>query len=103
MGRPAWGKVHIVDDEGNELPPGEVGTVYFSGGAPFEYHKSEDKTEGSRLGDMATVGDVGYVDEEGYLYLTDRKTNMIISGGVNIYPQETENVLVMHRRSPMWR
>ncbi|MDZ7782053.1 MAG: acyl-CoA synthetase [Halioglobus sp.] len=96
VGRPACGRVHILDDEGNELPPGEVGTVYFSGGAPFEYHKSEEKTEGSRLGDMATVGDVGYVDEEGYLYLTDRKTNMIISGGVNIYPQETENILVMH-------
>ncbi len=96
VGRPTYGSVHIVDDDGNALPPGEIGTVYFKGGAPFEYHKSGDKTADSRLGDMSTVGDVGYVDEEGFLYLTDRKANMIISGGVNIYPQETENALIMH-------
>jgi acyl-CoA synthetase (AMP-forming)/AMP-acid ligase II len=96
VGRPTYGSVHIVDDEGRELPPREVGTVYFRGGASFEYHKSDDKTADSRLGDMSTVGDVGYLDEDGYLYLTDRKAHMIISGGVNIYPQEAENVLIMH-------
>ncbi|NQX90307.1 MAG: AMP-binding protein [Halioglobus sp.] len=96
VGRPTYGSVHIVDDDGSELPAREIGTVYFKGGAPFEYHKSNDKTADSRLGEMSTVGDVGYVDEEGFLYLTDRKANMIISGGVNIYPQETENVLIMH-------
>jgi len=96
VGRPPYGQVHILDEDGAELPPGEVGTVYFSGGAEFEYHKASEKTAESRLADKATVGDIGYVDGEGYLYLTDRKANMIISGGVNIYPQETENVLVMH-------
>jgi acyl-CoA synthetase (AMP-forming)/AMP-acid ligase II len=96
VGRPTYGSIHILDDEGQELPVGEIGTVFFSGGASFEYHKSDKKTADSRLGDMATVGDVGYVDEEGFLYLTDRKANMIICGGVNVYPQETENALVMH-------
>lgn len=96
VGRPSYGIVHILDDEGEELAPGEVGTVFFSGGADFEYHKSDQKTADSRVRNMATVGDIGYVDEGGFLYLTDRKANMIISGGVNIYPQETENVLVVH-------
>ncbi len=96
VGRPTYCTVHILDDDGEELPPGEIGTVYLKGGASFEYHKAKKKTAGTRLGDMATVGDVGYVDEEGYLYLTDRKANMIISGGVNVYPQETENQLIMH-------
>lgn len=96
VGRPVYGGVHILDEHGEELPTGEVGTVYFSGGAAFEYHKSEDKTAESRMDDKSTVGDVGYVDEEGFLYLTDRKANMIICGGVNVYPQETENVLIMH-------
>lgn len=96
VGRPTYGSVHIIGDDGIEVPTGEVGTVYFKGGAPFEYHKSDDKTADSRLGELSTVGDVGYVDDEGYLYLTDRKANMIISGGVNIYPQETENALIMH-------
>ena len=96
VGRPTYGSIHILDDAGQELPVGEIGTVYFAGGATFEYHKSEEKTSDSRVGNMSTVGDVGYVDEEGYLYLTDRKANMIICGGVNVYPQETENTLVMH-------
>lgn len=96
VGRPTFGSVHILDDAGEELPVGEVGTVYFSGGAAFEYHKSDEKTTESRLGDRSTVGDVGYVDADGFLYLTDRKANMIICGGVNVYPQETEHVLVMH-------
>jgi len=96
VGKPVYGSVHILDDEGQELPAGAVGTVYFAGGHPFEYHNADEKTRASRVGDKSTVGDVGYLDEEGFLYLTDRKANMIICGGVNVYPQETENVLVMH-------
>lgn len=96
VGRPTFGSVHILDEQGQELPYGKVGTVYFAGGAAFEYHNSDEKTSDSRVGNMSTVGDVGYVDQDGFLYLTDRKANMIICGGVNVYPQETENVLVMH-------
>jgi acyl-CoA synthetase (AMP-forming)/AMP-acid ligase II len=71
--------------------------VYFGGGEAFEYHNDPEKTAGTRTPHgWSSVGDMGYVDAEGYLYLTDRKANMIISGGVNIYPQETENLLVMH-------
>jgi acyl-CoA synthetase (AMP-forming)/AMP-acid ligase II len=96
VGRPKYGSVHILDEQGQELPVGEIGTVYFAGGAAFEYHKSKEKTSESRVGNKSTVGDVGYLDADGFLYLTDRKAHMIISGGVNVYPQETENVLVMH-------
>jgi acyl-CoA synthetase (AMP-forming)/AMP-acid ligase II len=92
------GEIHIVDDEGNELPVGEIGTIYFSGEqARFEYHKEEEKTaDAYNDRGWATTGDVGYLDEDGYLYLTDRKNFMIISGGVNIYPQEIENLLISH-------
>ncbi len=91
------GVLHIVDAEGNDLPAGETGAVYFSGSLEFEYHKAPEKTAESRLdGGRATLGDVGYVDEDGYLFLTDRKAFMIISGGVNIYPQEIEDVLIVH-------
>jgi long-chain acyl-CoA synthetase len=97
VGRPLTGEIHIVDDEGNELPPRQPGAVYFGGGGRFEYHNAPEKTAGSFSPDgWSTLGDIGYVDEEGYLYLTDRKANMIISGGVNVYPQEAENVLVTH-------
>jgi len=98
VGRSFSGVLHIVDDEGNELPAGEVGTIYFSGEqANFKYHKEAEKTSGAYNDrGWATTGDVGYLDEEGYLYLTDRKHYMIISGGVNIYPQEIENLLVGH-------
>jgi len=97
VGRPILGELHIVDDNGRELPPGEVGTVYFAGGATFEYHNDPTKTAASRNPQgWSTLGDIGYLDEDGFLYLTDRKANMIISGGVNIYPQEAENVLVTH-------
>jgi len=96
VGRPTYGSVHILDDAGKELAPQEVGAVFFAGGADFEYHNSPQKTADSRVGNMSTVGDIGYVDEDGFLYLTDRKAHMIISGGVNIYPQEMENTLVMH-------
>lgn len=94
------GDLHIVDDDGNELPPGEIGTVYFSGDhLAFEYYEEPQKTaEAYNEHGWATTGDVGYVDEEGYLYLTDRKNFTIISGGVNIYPQEVENILVGHHK-----
>ncbi|WP_344908084.1 acyl-CoA synthetase [Streptosporangium longisporum] len=99
VGRPLLGVVHICDEEGNELPPREHGTVYFSDGPQFVYHGDEAKTMSSRdpLGrGWTTLGDIGYVDEEGFLYLTDRRSYMIICGGVNVYPQEAENVLSVH-------
>ncbi|MCP4908763.1 MAG: AMP-binding protein [bacterium] len=97
VGQTTFGVIHIMDDEGAELPDGETGTIYFAGGSDFSYHNDPDKTASAKLGNgWATVGDVGYVDADGYLYLTDRKSNMIISGGVNIYPQETENLLITH-------
>ena len=78
-------------------PQGESGTIYFEGGAAFEYHNDAEKTKSSRHPKgWSTLGDVGYLDDDGFLYLTDRKAYMIISGGVNIYPQEAENVLVTH-------
>jgi long-chain acyl-CoA synthetase len=93
------GVAHICDENGEEVPQGESGTIYFEGGGQFEYHNDAEKTKGSRDPKgrgWSTLGDVGYLDAEGYLYLTDRKAFMIISGGVNIYPQEAENLLVTH-------
>ena len=97
VGRAILGTVHIVGEDGEEVPTGEPGTVFFESGSPFEYHNDPEKTAASRNDKgWSTLGDVGHVDEEGYLYLTDRKAYMIISGGVNIYPQEAENLLVTH-------
>ena len=97
VGRAVVGVLHICDDEGNELPPGENGGVYFSDGKAFEYHNDPQKTAAGRNAKgWTTLGDIGTMDAEGYLYLTDRKAHMIISGGVNIYPQEAENLLVTH-------
>ena len=98
VGQAMLGEIVILDDDGNELGAGEQGTVWFRGAAGFEYHNDPDKTAGAKddTGTMATVGDVGYVDADGFLYLTDRKSFMIISGGANIYPQEAENLLVTH-------
>ena len=90
-------KLHICDEEGNDLPPRAEGMVFFENSRQFEYHNDPVKTAESRnVRGFSTLGDVGWVDEEGYLYLTDRKSFMIISGGVNIYPQEIENHLVTH-------
>lgn len=98
VGRAAGGcRIHILNDDGEELPPGEAGGVYFEGGASFEYLHDGEKTQASQSKQgWTTLGDIGYLDDEGYLYLTDRKSFTIISGGVNIYPQEAENVLITH-------
>ena len=98
VGRVMLGKLHILDDDMNERPVGEPGTIWFETATPFEYHKDAEKTREvtSDDGTMTTVNDVGYVDDDGFLYLTDRKTFMIISGGVNLYPQEIENLLITH-------
>jgi long-chain acyl-CoA synthetase len=98
VGRVLAGELHICDDEMNELPAGEPGTLWFKSGSPFEYFHDVEKTRESTSpdGTLVTVGDVGYLNEDGFLFLTDRATFMIISGGVNIYPQETENLLITH-------
>jgi len=89
--------VHILDEDGTEQPPNQPGEIYFEGGYSFEYLNDATKTAASReKHGWTTVGDVGYLDDEGYLFLTDRRHHMIISGGVNIYPQEAENLLVTH-------
>jgi fatty-acyl-CoA synthase len=97
VGRAFVGAIHILDEEGRELPPGEQGGVYFSGGPSFEYHRNMQKTKEAHdaLG-RSTLGDIGYLDADGYLYLTDRRNNLIITGGVNVFPQEIENLLVTH-------
>jgi long-chain acyl-CoA synthetase len=97
VGRSLNAELKICDEEGEPLPPRAEGVVYFAGGGQFEYHNDPKKTAESRnKHGWTTLGDVGWVDEEGYLYLTDRKSFMIISGGVNIYPQEIENLLITH-------
>ena len=97
MGRAFAGTIHILDENENELPLGQTGGIYVADGVPFEYHNDPEKTLSSRTSKgWSTLGDIGFIDKEGYVYLTDRKADMIISGGVNIYPQEAENVLVMH-------
>jgi fatty-acyl-CoA synthase len=100
VGRAVMGKIRICDDEGVELPTGKAGLVYFERDqVPFTYHNDPEKTRSAQHPEHSTwtaLGDVGYVDDEGYLYLTDRASFMIISGGVNIYPQEIENELIMH-------
>ena len=99
VGKAIVGTIHIGGEDGEELPPGTPGTVYFEGGATFEYHNDPAKTAGSRNDKgWSTLGDVGYLDEDGFLYLTDRKAYMIITGGVNVYPQEAENVLITHHK-----
>ena len=99
VGQAIWGEVHVCGDDGEELPVGQDGVVYFGGRpeATFEYNNDPEKTQQSfHAKGWGTLWDVGHVDDEGYLYLTDRKLFMIVSGGVNIYPQEIEDVLVLH-------
>lgn len=100
VGKALLGAIRIVGEDGHELGPGEIGTVYFERDqVPFSYHNDPDKTSSAQHPEhptWTTVGDLGYVDEEGYLYLTDRKAFMIISGGVNIYPQEIEDLFSLH-------
>jgi len=99
VGKAIQGVVHICDENGEEVPSGESGTVFFESGTVFEYHNDPEKTKGSRDPKgrgWSTLGDVGYLNDDGFLFLTDRKAFMIISGGVNIYPQESENVLINH-------
>lgn len=99
VGRALNAVIHICDENGNELPVRQEGTVYFESTSRFSYHNDPEKTRESRHPlheDWSMLGDVGWIDEEGFLYLTDRKSFMIISGGVNIYPQEIENHLITH-------
>lgn len=97
VGRAVFGKLHICDDDGRPLPPRSEGLIYFEGGMKFTYHNDPEKTASSYNDQgWSTLGDVGWVDEEGYLYLTDRKHFLVISGGVNIYPREIEDAIVVH-------
>jgi long-chain acyl-CoA synthetase len=98
VGKPLLGEAHIVDENGDDVPRGQAGQIYFDvGSVSFEYHRDPEKTAQSRdKHGWVTVGDVGYLNDDGYLFLTDRRHHMIISGGVNIYPQEAENLLVTH-------
>ncbi|MCP5059937.1 MAG: AMP-binding protein [bacterium] len=97
VGRPLNAIVHIMNDAFEDLPTGQEGGIYFESAVKFEYHNAPEKTADSRSPQgYTTLGDVGYLDDDGWLYLTDRKAHMIISGGVNIYPQETENALITH-------
>lgn len=99
VGRAAPGlELRILDEDGRELSPGEPGLVYVSptGGVRFAYAGAPEKTEQAYRGDLFTVGDMGYLDEDGYLFLTDRKTDLIISGGANVYPAEVEAALYQH-------
>jgi long-chain acyl-CoA synthetase len=99
VGKAAFGTLHICDAAGEEVAPGTEGLVYFEGGTAFEYHNDPARTaEARNAHGWTTLGDIGRVDDEGFLYLTDRKSFMIISGGVNVYPQEIENRLITHPR-----
>jgi len=98
VGKVVAGELHILDEGMNEVATGKTGKLWFKTAMPFEYFNAPEKTAQANSPDrtMSTVGDIGHVDEEGYVYLTDRAAFMIISGGVNIYPQECENLLVAH-------
>lgn len=100
VGAPIMGELHICDEAGDDLPTGQAGTIYFARDEePFRYHNDDAKTAESRHPKhpfWTKLGDVGYLDDDGFLYLTDRESFMIISGGVNIYPQEIEDCLVLH-------
>jgi long-chain acyl-CoA synthetase len=97
VGRAVAGQIHIIGEDGCELPAGQDGSIYFSGGGDFEYYKDADKTASAfdERG-WSTLGDIGHVDADGFLYLSDRRIDLIISGGVNIYPREVEDILMQH-------
>ena len=94
----AWpgAEVQILDDQHRVLGPGEIGDIYMRNIRPFAYHNDPDKTAASRVGDFVTVGDVGWMDENGYLYVADRRSDLILVGGANVYPAETETALRLH-------
>lgn len=99
VGFPIWGELHICGEDGEEVGVGEEGQIYFGGTPVPNYHNDPEKTKGAlnpKHADWSSLGDIGKVDADGFLYLTDRKAFMIISGGVNIYPQEAENILITH-------
>lgn len=97
VGRAILGTPHILDEGGNELPAGTPGVIWSEGGLDFEYLNSPEKTAGTRnTNGWRTVGDIGYLDDEGYLFLSDRREDLILVGGVNVYPQEAENLLLEH-------
>ncbi len=96
VGKSILGQIRVLDEDGNMLPAGREGRIFFHGGGDFQYHNDTTKTASVKTEHGATFGDIGYVDDDGYLFLTDRAAYMLISGGVNVYPQETEDVLVMH-------
>jgi long-chain acyl-CoA synthetase len=99
VGRSMMGSLHILDEQGRELPPGEIGLVYFAGGPRFEYYNNPARTKAAYDAEgRSTLGDVGYLDAEGYLYLSDRRDFMAIVGGVNVFPQEAEDLLIAHPR-----
>ena len=98
VGKSVFGEIHVLDDAMREVPTGQTGKLWFKTASPFEYFNDPVRTAevNSPDGAMSTLGDIGHVDGEGYVYLTDRASFMIISGGVNIYPQECENLLITH-------
>jgi len=99
VGRPILGAVSITGDDGNELGPGEPGTIWFTGGTPYEYRGDAEATAARRdRRGWTTLDDIGYLDADGFLHLTDRRTHMIVTGGVNVYPREAEDVLAAHPR-----
>lgn len=100
VGRVLFGELHILDEQGQAVEQGTAGDLWFKRVVEYQYHKDEEKTKESASSDgtMFTVGDIGYLDKDGFLFLTDRATFMIISGGVNIYPQECENLLITHHK-----
>jgi long-chain acyl-CoA synthetase len=89
-------RLFILDDKGNELPAGEVGHIYMDNGVGFSYHDDPDQTKGAYQGNRFSIGDIGYLDQDGYLFISDRAKDMIITGGTNVYPAEIEGVLLGH-------